>query len=301
MCYRASAILCASALFLVSCGGDDAERATKDEPPALLIGGEDTAVSAQQLYQMPTPNELFSIVRELGGGGHKNALSPVQKADRFATLPGRALNFGVYATDMVYASNFRLTSEVVRYYLTCRDLGDKLGLSSTFDAGILQRLEKNLTHGDSLDVLANDAYYNAYQKLQTEQMGTTLALVLAGGWVESVHLVMAHVDAFDAASPLVARIAEQKASLEQLIDMMNTVQADPVTAPVLTRLEAIRDVYDQLAITRTSSPATSPSGRMTLGDAEQITISAEKYQELKNAVAALRDTITKAEDASAKV
>ncbi|HRT53877.1 MAG TPA: hypothetical protein P5291_07335, partial [Flavobacteriales bacterium] len=68
MCYRASAILCASALFLVSCGGNDAERATKDEPPALLIGGEDTAVSAQQLYQMPTPNELFSIVRELGGG-----------------------------------------------------------------------------------------------------------------------------------------------------------------------------------------------------------------------------------------
>jgi len=300
MTYRSTIALCATALLLPACGGGGDDRSGQDRPSELVIGGEDASASAQQLYQMPTPNELFSIVRELGGAGRKNALSPARKADRFATLPGRALNFGVYATDMVYASNFRLTGEVVRYYLICRDLGIQLGLSNAFDAGILQRLEKNLTHGDSLDVLANDAYYAAYQKLQTEQMGTTLALVLAGGWVESVHLVMSHVDDFDQASPLVARIGEQKASLEQLIDMLGAVK-DDATAPVLTRLIAIRDVYDQMAVTRAAAPATSASGRMTLGDDTHVAVTAEKYQELKNAVAALRDTITKAEDASSPV
>lgn len=300
MKYSSIPALCITALLLPSCGGGGDDHTAQDKQPALVIGGEDASASAQQLYQMPTPNELFSIVRELGGAGHKNALSPVRKADRFATLPGRALNFGVYATDMVYASNFRLTSEVVRYYLTCRDLGVQLGLSNAFDASIQQRLEKNLAHGDSLDVLANDAYYAAYQKLQEERMGSTLALVLAGGWVESMHLILAHVDSFNTESPLVARIGEQKVSLEQLVDMMGAVKDDAV-APVLKHLMAIRDVYDGMAVTHTAAPATSASGRMTLGDDTHVAVNAEKYQELKTAVAALRDTITKAEDESSPV
>ena len=40
-------------------------------------------------------------------------------------------------------------------------------------------------HGDSLEVISNEAYFRAYQKLQDEEMGPTLALVLAGGWVEA--------------------------------------------------------------------------------------------------------------------
>ena len=248
---------------------------------------------------MPTPNELFSIVRTLNGKGQKSAMSATPKADRFATLPGRALNFGVYATDLVYASNFKLTSEVVRYYLACKELGEQLGLANTFNSDMQRRLEKNITHGDSLDVLTNDAYYSAYQKLQQEQMGPTLALVLAGGWVESMHLVMAQAGGYDEKNPLLARIAEQKVSLEQLIDMMEPVKDDPGVAPTRQRLMAIRDIYDHLNVVRTPNTGKSPSGRMVLGDDVSVSITAAKYEELLTAVTALRDTITKAEDKQA--
>lgn len=281
---------------LLACGDEPAQQATQDKGPTLVIGGEDASAQASQLYQMPTPNELFAIVRTLNGKGQKSAMSAAPKADRFATLPGRALNFGVYATDMVYASNFKLTSEVVRYYLACKDIGGQLGLTSAFNADVQQRLEKNLTHGDSLDVLTNDAYYGAYQKLQAEQMGPTLALVLAGGWVESMHLVMAQLNGYDEASPLLARIAEQKVSLEQLIDMMEAVKDDANVAPTRQRLMAVRDIYDQLNVVRSPHTGKSPSGRMVLGDDVSVSITPAKYDELKAAVTALRETITKAED-----
>jgi hypothetical protein len=293
----ASAVL-ASGL-LIACGDDPAQQTAQDKAPALVIGGEDTAAMVSSIYQMPTPNELFAIVRALNGKGQKNALSSAPKADRFATLSGRSLNFGVYATDMVYASNFKLTSEVVRYYLACKDLGEQIGLSTAFNADIQRRLEKNLTHGDSLDVLTNDAYYGAYQKLQAEQMGPTLALVLAGGWVESMHLVMVQLPAYDEGSPLLARIAEQKVSLEQLIDMMEPVKDDANVAPTRLGLMGIRDIYDQLNVVRTPNTGKSASGRMVLGDDVSVSITPAKYEELKAAVVAMRNAITKTEDAPA--
>ncbi len=281
---------------LLACGDEPAPQTAQEKPPALVIGGEDASAQASSLYQMPTPNELFAIVRTMNGKGQKKALSSAPNADRFATLPGRALNFGVYATDMVYASNFKLTSEVVRYYLACKKLGDQLGLANAFNTDIQGRLEKNLTHGDSLDVLANEAYYGAYQKLQAEQMGTALSLVLAGGWVESMHLVMAQMNGYDESSPLLSRIAEQKVSLEQLIDMMEAAKDDVNIAPTRQRLMAIRDIYDQLNVVRTPHTGKSPSGRMVLGDDVSVSITAAKYDELRAAVTAMRDTITKAED-----
>ena len=293
------AVVLITGLFL-ACGDEPGQQAAAEKAPALVIGGEDASAQASSIYQMPTPNELFAIVRQLNGKGQKSAMSAAPKADRFATLPGRALNFGVYATDMVYASNFKLTSEVVRYYLACKDLGGQLGLANAFNSDVQQRLEKNLTHGDSLDVLANDAYYNAYQKLQAEQMGPTLALVLAGGWVESMHLVMAQLNGYDENNPLLARIAEQKVSLEQLIDMMGALKDDVNVAPTRQRLMAIRDIYDQLNVVRTPNSGKSSSGRMVLGDDVSMSITAARYDELRNAVTALRDAITKAEDSTAK-
>ena len=282
-------------LFLVSCSGE-VETRSNEKTPELIIGGNDASAQAASIYQMPTPNELFSIVRELDGSGNKSALSGVPNADRFATLNGRALNFGVYATDMVYASKFNIKSEVVRYYLACKKLGDQLGLANSFNGEVQQRLEKNLTHGDSLDVLTNEAYYGAYQKLQEENMGPTLALVLAGGWIETMHLVMDKVEVYSDKDPLIARIAEQKASLEQLIDIMDALKDDGNVAQIRASLTSIRDIYDQLNVVRTRNSGTSASGRMVLGDDVSVSITAEKFVELKAAVEALRTTITRAED-----
>lgn len=294
--YTAIALM---ACLLAACGDGQKEGNTTEKEAPLVIG-DSVAPQPTSLYQMPTPNELFAIVRKLNGQGRKSLLSPALKSDRFATLEGRALNFGVYATDMVYASNFKITSEVVRYYLACKDLGEQLGLTTAFSAPMLQRLEKNLTHGDSLDVLTNDAYYGAYQQLQDEHMGPTLVLVLAGGWVESMHLVMGQVNGFDEKDPLVGRVAEQKVSLEQLIDMMGQYKDDTNVSPMRLKLMAIRDIYDRLNVVRTAHSGASSSGRMVLGDDVTVVVTADKFQEIHAAVEALRDEVTSAEDVNNK-
>ncbi|MBK9273568.1 MAG: hypothetical protein IPM49_03385 [Flavobacteriales bacterium] len=272
---------------LCACGGSGDEH--RSGPEKLVIGDSAaTATAPASLYQMPTPNELFAIVRQMAGEGQKRMMNPTTSADRYATLGGRAFNFGVYCTDLIYASYFDLNVEVVRYYLTVKKLGEQLGLSAAFSEQDFVRLESNLSKGDSLEIISNEAYYKAYEKLQEEEMGPTLALVLAGGWVESLHLVMKQVTAFDPADPLVKRVAEQKFSLEHLIEMMDAHGTDPNVAPIRERMIALRDIYDRVQVQRTTRTGTSSSGRMVLGDDLNVQLTAERFAELQIAVEALR-------------
>jgi len=281
-------------LGLAACGGgpDKGAQAPADE---LVIGGDPAVVSS--LYQMPTPNELFGLVKQLAGEGHKRMLNPASNVDRYVTIKSRALNFGVYATDLVYASSFKLNVEVARYYLTSKKLAEALGINSAFSDADFVRLESNLAKGDSLEVISNDAYQRAYEKMQSEQMGPVLSMVLAGGWLESMHLVVRQIEAFGKNEQLMARVAEQKVTLEHLLSMMEAYRSDANVEAIYTQLATIRDIYDGLNVTRMAHAGASSTGRMVLGDDVTMQMTDAKYTELVQAVDRLRSEWTKPEDA----
>lgn len=284
-----------AALGLAACGGSNTDTPT-DAGGAELVIGDENAADASSMYQMPTPNELFTLVREMAGEGHKRMLNPASNVDRYVSMRSRAINFGIYSTDLVYASYFKLNVEVARYYLTTKKLGEGLGLASAFNDADFVRLESNLTRGDSLEVISNEAYMKAYEKLQNEKMGPTLALVLSGGWIESMHLVIRQIEAFGESEPLMARIAEQKVTLEHLLELMKPLEADAEVAPIYRELVKIRDIYDRVKVKRIPHREGSASGRMVLGEEVQIELTAEKYAELVKAVDGLRAEVTRPED-----
>ncbi|QQR86402.1 MAG: hypothetical protein IPJ76_17725 [Flavobacteriales bacterium] len=287
--------LFAVAALVAACGGGQRPSA-ETSTEKLTIGADEGAALSASLYQMPTPNELFSLVRNLMGEGDRKLMSNVASADRYVTTSKRALNFGVYATDLVYASQFNRV-EVARYYLTVKDLGEKLGLSSAFDAAIQSRLDKNVSQGDSLEVISNEAYYKAYEKLQDEDMGPALSLVLAGGWVESMHLVIKKAEATGNAVELRQRVADQKPTLEHLVQLMEEQKEDPAVAKVLGQLKGIRDIYDRMEVKRSPAEGKSSSGRMVLGDNTSVSVSEDLYQQLGAAVESVRAAIVAPEDA----
>lgn len=267
-----------------------------DEGAAKLVVGDNGTNVTSALYQMPTPNELFSLVSDMAGDGQKRLMNPATHADRYVSLRSRAFNFGVYSTDLIYASYFKLNVEVVRYYLTVKKLGEQLGLSSAFSDKDFVRLEANLTRGDSLEAISNGVYYKAYEQLQQEEMGATLSLVLAGGWIESMHLLMSQVRGFSADDPLVLRAAEQKATLEHLIDLMEQNATDADVQLVRERMIDIRGIYDRAELRRSQpDKALSASGRMILGEDVRVVLNEGVYEALREAVEAVREEMTRPE------
>ncbi len=282
------------AVLLAACSTPAGHEEPKED--TLVIGGYDASADAASIYQMPTPNELFQLVQAMSGEGQKQMMSPAKHVQRYATSGKKALNFGVYATDLVYASTYKITSEVVRYYLTCKKLGDELGLAGSFTDQDFVRLERNLIRGDSMDVISNEAYERAYRRLQEEEMGPTLALVLTGGWVESMHLVARQVIHVDADDPLVQRVAEQKAGLDHLIEMMEQFKGDSAVVHMQRELIGLRDIYDTFPVLRTEHKEKSTSGRPILGDDVLVIITPEGFKQLVSALETLREDIIRPED-----
>jgi len=285
----------ALACLLAACGNSP-DTQTPEKVQTLVIGADEPEATVTSLYQMPTPNELFSLVRALGTEGNKRAMNPASNVEKYVTLKSRAFNFGVYSTDLVYASHYKLNVEVARYYLTAKKLADGLGIASAFSDADFVRLEANLTRGDSLELISNDAYTKAYNKLQEEKMGSMLAMVLAGGWVESMHLMTDQMQPKGNNDGLRKRIAEQKVTLEQLIEMMNEHDADADVASLQKELLNIREIYDQVNVQRVAHKGASTSGRMILGDDVTMDMTEEKYQALVQAVQSLRDRMITPQD-----
>ena len=271
----------------MGCGGGE-EQGKPESAPNLVIGNDGAETTVASLYQMPTPNELFSLVRQLAGDGQKRMMNPETNVDRYATLKARALNFGIYSTDLVFASYFKLNVEVVRYYLTTKKLAESLGIVSAFSDADFVRLEANLTRGDSLEIISNDAYTKAYAKLQDEKMGPTLSLVMAGGWVETMHLLLNQIEVHGNNPALMARVGEQKVTLEHLVEMMRPHESDADVSSVMKDLLLVRDIYDQVDVKRVVHQGPSTSGRMVLGDDIKVELTDAKYQALRTAVEELR-------------
>lgn len=278
-------------LLLAACGGDPS---ASEHAPSLVIGEGDRP-SVAVLHQMPTPNELFVQVRGLSGQGDRRYLNPASQADRYVSLRSRALNFGVYSTDLVYASTFELNVEVARYYLATKKLAEALGLTSVFTDAEFIRLEANLTKGDSLEIISNEVYMRAYEKLEEADMGPVLTLVLIGGWVESMHLMMMHGEG-DTTAETRLRVAEQRSTLEHLIALSEEKMSDADVAELRIRLTRILDLYDTMNVHRKPHASKSTSGRMVLGEDIVMEITEEKYQTIKEAVASLRAELTRTED-----
>jgi hypothetical protein len=186
--------------------------------------------------------------------------------------------------------------EVARYYLTTKKLAEGIGVSSAFTDADFVRLESNLTRGDSLEVISNAAYMRAYEKLQEEQMGPVLVQVLAGGWIESMHLVIHQIQMLGKSDALMARVAEQKVTLEHLISMMEPLADDTEVAAVRAELLALREIYDAVNVKRVPHQGRSNSGRMVLGDDITVELTDEKFVELAQAVKRLRDQWTAPEN-----
>ncbi|MEX1132484.1 MAG: hypothetical protein WEC15_04595, partial [Flavobacteriales bacterium] len=192
-------------------------------------------------------------------------------------------------------STFELTVEVARYYLATKKLAESLGLTSVFTDAEFIRLEANLTKGDSLQIISNEVYVRAYEKLEEADMGPVLTLVLIGGWVESMHLMMMHGEQ-DTSAETRMRVAEQRSTLEHLIALSEEKIADADVAELRLRLTRILDLYDTMNVHRKPHASKSTSGRMVLGEDIVVEITEDKYQTIKEAISSLRAELTRTED-----
>ncbi len=140
------------------------------------------------LASIPIP---FAIIKKVNGSGlpyKKELLNPDSNAPNYNTAEGQAVNIGVYGADMAYIIAFERLGESGPYLKSVRQLADAIVIPTIFDEKSLQKYQVQSNKQDSLQELMYESYTKIDSTLQSNERFGLAALVVSGGWIESLYL-----------------------------------------------------------------------------------------------------------------
>lgn len=277
---------------LSSCGGGeksedtDSVDTTKTEEPK-------TGPVSETFFQVPSPGEMLTFIKMVGGKNNKNIsfLNPPANSKNYADSKSQSLNFGIYSCDLSYCSIFEIGSESLKYFKIVKTMGDQIGVSTAIKPEVLKRLESNISSPDSLAVITDDVYFSSFEALEDSKQGPTLALVVAGGWIESIYIAI-NLATYQPNSPVIERLADQKYTLENLIEFLKKHESDPNVAAVKTDFEGLLAEFNKMGEQDAKPLKSKETGAATLGGGKQLVITEEVYNGITGKIKSIRNSYT---------
>ena len=196
------------------------------------------------VYQVPAPDELFALIKNSGCKFRDDLLNS-EKAS-YESKMAQEINLGIYVADLAYLAAFEKFQPSLKYFSKVKSMSDQIGLSTAISKDTYSRLEKNLSNADSLVNITNNSYYSVIHKLEETGNGVTLALIMSGGWVESMYIAVNIVGKYSDKDVNIQQIASQKVTFNNLIRNLKKYKYQPDVADLLSKLEKIKAIYQQI-------------------------------------------------------
>jgi len=282
-----------SAFYLSSCGNPEkAEDSEAHEAPKVEEPVSDGM--SETFFQVPSPGEMLTFIKMVGGQNNKNTsfLNPPSNQKNYSDTKSKGLNFGIYSCDLSYCSIFEIGSEALKYFKAVKIMGDQIGVSTAIKPETLKRIEANISVPDSLAVITDDVYFSSFEALEDSKQGPTLALVVAGGWLESIFIAV-NLAKYEPNSPIVERMADQKYTLENLIEYLKKHEADAGVAAVKADFESLLAQYNTIKeqAAHNTVKKSNPNEK-TLEGGTELVMTKEVYNSIVEKIKSIRNSYT---------
>lgn len=283
----------AVSLMLTSCGDKTAEG-SDDVTAADSTKTQVVSAGTETFFQVPSPGEMLTFIKTIGGKNNKNTsfLNSPENQKNYTDAKLKALNFGIYSCDLSYCSIFEIGAEALKYFKTVKQLGDQIGVSAAIKPEVLKRLEGNLGNPDSLSVITDDVYFSSFETLESGKQGSTLSLVVAGGWIESL-FIATNLTKYEEKSPIVARLADQKYTLDNLVEFLKKYESDANVASVLVDFKDLQAVFAKVGEKDATTTLTSKDkNKKILGGGKDLVMTADQYKAIVEKIKSIRNSYT---------
>jgi hypothetical protein len=233
------------------------------------------AVIGDILQQIPSPLEISVLLKESGKKYNVSYLNSADNVSKYNSNYKKALNLGIYGTDLGYTNIYEQNQDGVKYMSTIKSLADGLNIGQFFDIETIGRLATNSKNLDSLLLITTQNFNNINHYLQTQSRSNLSVLLLTGGWLEAMHITCNVAAADPNNKELQEKIGEQKVILENIILLLSFYkESDQNMASLLTDMEELKRVFDKVNITYTYKESTFEviDGVMVIKDNSTTTI-----------------------------
>jgi len=289
-----------AALFLIAvlfsgCSSDKKKRAGENfgldstEISEDLL--DDISQAKQIFYSLPSPLETAMLIKNAGATYNEELLNPISNASKYSTNRARALNLGIYTTDLSFASLFDQTQTSIDYMNAAKQMANGLGILDAIDNNTIERLEENINNRDVIMDIISETFMNSSSSLAETARPALASIVLVGGWIEGLYIATKLVgDAPIKDNKLVERIVDQKLSFDIVLKLLDDNKDNPDVAALINDINDLKKTYDKITITTSKITAVPDEGSNVtiLKSQSQISITQDIFRELSEKVNVLR-------------
>ena len=262
---------------VMACSGNKTEeQAFVDE--LAETGLDNEVISAEVndiLHRIPSPLEISVLLKESGKKYNGSFLNSPDNLSRYNTNYKRALNLGIYGTDLGYTNIYEQTQDGIKYMSTIKDLATELNIGQFFEMETIARLVSNSNNLDSLLLITTQNFNSINQYLQSQNRSHLSVLFLTGGWLEALHITCEVARANPDNTQLQETIGGQKIILENIVHLLSFYKdSDQNMATLLADFESLKKSFDTVVITTVYKPSTFEvvDGVMVVKDNSSSTI-----------------------------
>ncbi len=294
-------VLAVSSVLLTACPEGDTDPKTD---PEILI--EDTTKLETSevnplnvvpvggaMFSVPSPIQLGSIIQKSGAPYNEDILNNPKSYEGYVDLVSQSLNLGVYGADLGYCALYDKQQESIGYIRSAQKLSDILGISDAFDINTIQSVERNLDNKDSLLYIISNSYRKADDYLQTSDLKHIGALIIVGGWIESVHFA-GILGKENKSEEVIDMIGMQKHTINTMLDkMLERHFNEPGVEEVYNDLDDIRTSFNKININyEYIAPETNKDKKTTTLKSKAIVeMSDEVFNEIVEKINTIRNKI----------
>ncbi len=271
---------------------------TKNKPEIVISEIPDTETEANTskvrliFYNMYLPTEMSRLFEKAGANYTPGILNSADNFPRYDTNSRISLNIGVYGVDLSYCRIFGQNAATAKYFSTIQLLYEKLGIPDSYYEDLIKGLEKYHSDKDSLAKFASEVFDRADNYLRENGDDANAALIITGGWIESLYLSCKIAEENPENIEMMERIASQKYSLNSLISLLGNYQENIVFTEYILLLKSLKDSFDKFDIyyTREQFKLDTINKLISTSDYE-VNISQEILNEINTKVSEIRADI----------
>lgn len=279
---------------MISCESDDVvEDNTIDKEVFDPNSSLNTRFDGK-IFSIPSPVQTAFLIQKLNLDFDASLLNDDSSVSEYVSEYQQALNLGIYGTDLGYSTMYDQKNTSLKYLSSVEKLTSQLGLDAAFDTEFIARFESNSDNEDSMIMIMSDAFKKADNFLKNADRKTTSALILTGGWIESINIAC-QLNSKKASKEIKQRIGEQKQSLNSIIELLGSYNKNGINDELITGLLDLKTSFDKIILNyQYSAPETDEAEKLTtFSHSLEVEFSDEVMTEITDKLTTIRNSIIK--------
>jgi hypothetical protein len=220
--------------------------------PAVSPSEKEAVILDLTSYPLPTATEITDMLQKAGASYILSLSNPADRVGNYLSSAEKALNLGIYGTDLSYACTYMMKQETMKYLESSKKLIDDLEISTTFKTDYVRRVEDNLDSRDSLINIISDSFVDTWDYLVDNEQDKLALMVVIGSYIEGLYITSQIALTATDNTAFLEIIAHQKKSLDTLIGITGPVKEDRDLTEIHNNLTELAGVYEDVGDTLTN-------------------------------------------------